>query len=586
MEDTGRRPWAPAGTSLAATSSAPSIGSADSQLLSSLATPTHSRLNGLGLPGSGGSGTAGAANGGLGLGGLSAPAPGPFPGLGGLGGAMPNFDNLNLGLNGMSAPLSTMPTMPTPQTGFGSGLGGVPGLGMAGLPLPLPPMAGLGAPLQAPPQQYQQAFEVTDGDEYGPPGTLRASLAALAPDGTGAQATKGALLTSRGVQDVLVRCWRRTPATTTLVDATALRSEVRALRMLSRRSMHVSRVLHHGVVELTQPAGLNVAGGDYLAMISETSELGTLDRATLQAQAAANASATAGAAAGAPATAILPFAIPDLQSMCVQLIEGLIQCHELNVRHRDIRPQNILLTRCGDEYYSRQFGRRLVLKYTNFVPIALLPLGQANGEGAVNAAATVEQERYLAPEVDADARRHGVRYQACSDVWSLGLTIYFMASGGHLPFDSHQQACEAANNAELRRQCLEKHGLHERLPMLYDLVERLVRPAYMRTDLHIIRCHPFLWTMESRRQMLLHFATATTMRNSETINALVSGIDKISPLYVFGGDGWVAPMAPYLSALIPAKIKTELGWSGTYLLQAIKSQLSYPELLSTNTLSS
>jgi serine/threonine protein kinase len=129
----------------------------------------------------------------------------------------------------------------------------------------------------------------------------------------------------------------------------------------------------------------------------------------------------------------MAYPVADLQSMCVQLIEGLIQCHELNIRHRDIRPANILVSRCADELYGRQFNRGLVLKYTNFVPSALLSLCHHNG------ATEAEAERWLAPEVDHDARRNGTRFQAASDVWSLGLTIYYLASGGHLPFDSHKQ---------------------------------------------------------------------------------------------------------------------------------------------------
>lgn len=336
-------------------------------------------------------------------------------------------------------------------------------------------------------------------------------------------------------------------------------TEIRALRTLSRRTVHASRILHHGVLELSHHPT-----GDFLSLLSDSSELGTLDRFTAMqtqlATAAATATSPTAGAAGNPAQ-VQAYPVSDLQSMCVQLIEGLIQCHELNIRHRDIRPANILVARCTDELYSRQFHRGLVLKYTNFVPTALLPLCHHNN------ASDAEQERWLAPEVDFDARRNGTRFQAGSDVWSLGLTIYYLASGGQLPFDSHKQAVEAAANPDYRRQCLEKHGLHERLPMLYDLVERLVRPAYMRTDLQIIRCHPFLWTLETRRAMLIQFANSTMIRNNDTINALVTGIDKISPLYVFGADGWVPPMAPFLAALIPAKIKQELGWSGTYLLQ-------------------
>jgi hypothetical protein len=38
-------------------------------------------------------------------------------------------------------------------------------------------------------------------------------------------------------------------------------------------------------------------------------------------------------------------------------------------------------------------------------------------------------------------------------------------------------------------------------------------------------------------------------------------------------------MAPFLLNLVPAKLKADFWWSGTYLLQAVKAQMSYPELL-------
>jgi serine/threonine protein kinase len=253
-------------------------------------------------------------------------------------------------------------------------------------------------------------------------------------------------------------------------------TEIRALRTLSRRTAHATRILHHGALELTHPSG------DLLALLSDASEFGTLDRftamqvrytvvdymqsfacdrlrcpththickcssfplmcfspfhANTQAQLAAAAAAASANANNGGANSSTPpsmaYPVADLQSMCVQLIEGLIQCHELNIRHRDIRPANILVSRCADELYGRQFNRGLVLKYTNFVPSALLSLCHHNG------ANEAEAERWLAPEVDHDARRNGTRFQAASDVWSLGLTIYYLASGGHLPFDSHKQ---------------------------------------------------------------------------------------------------------------------------------------------------
>jgi hypothetical protein len=50
--------------------------------------------------------------------------------------------------------------------------------------------------------------------------------------------------------------------------------EIRALRTLSRRTAHATRILHHGALELTHPSG------DLLALLSDASEFGTLDRFT------------------------------------------------------------------------------------------------------------------------------------------------------------------------------------------------------------------------------------------------------------------------------------------------------------------
>jgi hypothetical protein len=51
-------------------------------------------------------------------------------------------------------------------------------------------------------------------------------------------------------------------------------TEIRALRTLSRRTAHATRILHHGALELTHPSG------DLLALLSDASEFGTLDRFT------------------------------------------------------------------------------------------------------------------------------------------------------------------------------------------------------------------------------------------------------------------------------------------------------------------
>jgi serine/threonine-protein kinase HSL1 (negative regulator of Swe1 kinase) len=92
-----------------------------------------------------------------------------------------------------------------------------------------------------------------------------------------------------------------------------------------------------------------------------------------------------------------------------QILSAVGYCHSLNIYHRDLNPDNILLTKTGD------------VKITGF--------GMATFQRtAIHKMRTFSH--YAAPELN-----EGVSYDGDKvDIWSMGVILYSMLSG-RLPFD-------------------------------------------------------------------------------------------------------------------------------------------------------
>ena len=92
-------------------------------------------------------------------------------------------------------------------------------------------------------------------------------------------------------------------------------------------------------------------------------------------------------------------------SFFTQICLALKHCHDRNMLHRDLKPNNIFLTQRG------------------FVKLADFGIARALGGTQEKARSIVGTPLYLSPEIF-----QSQPYDAKTDVWSLGVLLYLMAA--------------------------------------------------------------------------------------------------------------------------------------------------------------
>jgi calcium/calmodulin-dependent protein kinase I len=106
---------------------------------------------------------------------------------------------------------------------------------------------------------------------------------------------------------------------------------------------------------------------------------------------------------------------PEAAIIMAELMQTLETCHNRGIAHRDIKPDNILFDRNGRVRLS-DFG-------------SAAWFGTQNGMERWMMSGIVGTPCYVAPEV----LREG-EYDEKIDVWSAGVVMYVMLSGGAVPF--------------------------------------------------------------------------------------------------------------------------------------------------------
>ncbi|MCL2152800.1 MAG: DUF5050 domain-containing protein [Oscillospiraceae bacterium] len=106
-----------------------------------------------------------------------------------------------------------------------------------------------------------------------------------------------------------------------------------------------------------------------------------------------------------------PLPVDEIIKLGIHICKMLEVCEQHNIIHRDIKPANIFITKYGD-YKLGDFGISRTL---------------ADG----SASTSIGTMDFIAPEV-ASFRQ---KYDSRVDIYSLGLTMYYLLNGNRLPFE-------------------------------------------------------------------------------------------------------------------------------------------------------
>src|SRR5205085_693910 len=111
-----------------------------------------------------------------------------------------------------------------------------------------------------------------------------------------------------------------------------------------------------------------------------------------------------------------------------QAAEGLAEAHRHGVLHRDVKPQNLMITPRG-QLKILDFGLAKQMRLGDSVDFEAPTATMLSTPGHV-----VGTMPYMSPE-----QLHGETLDACSDIFSLGVVVYEMLAGKH-PFQDKSAA--------------------------------------------------------------------------------------------------------------------------------------------------
>ena len=222
----------------------------------------------------------------------------------------------------------------------------------------------------------------------------------------------------------------------------------------------------------------------------------------------------------------------DLPDVLKQITAGVRYLHSLKIVHRDIKPQNILVSApkklpahpdifqpprllisdfglCkkleGDQSSFRATTAHAAGTSGWRAPELLVdddpntPLATPNLNSSTNPSAHSNSEPLV---FDTQTNRRATR---AIDIFSLGCVFYYVLTGGNHPFDRDGKYMREANIVKGNYNLADLANLGDYQWEANDLIARMLshEPKF-RPDAGTVLCHPFFWSAEERLEFLCH----------------------------------------------------------------------------------
>lgn len=287
----------------------------------------------------------------------------------------------------------------------------------------------------------------------------------------------------------------------------------------------------------------------------------------------------------------------DTLNVLKQITAGVQYLHSLKIVHRDIKPQNILVSapKLVPANPSQSQPPRLLI--SDFGLCKKLE-GDQNSFRATTAHAA-GTSGWRAPELlvddDLASPNHNAIHNSHSeplvvdpqtnrratraiDIFSLGCVFYYVLTGGNHPYDKNGKYMREANIVKSAYNIDELASLHDYQWEAKDLISSmLAHEPRARPDAGTILSHPFFWPAEERLEFLCHVSDAFEFEPREPPSAALQALEDYAPtiLAEAGGD--------FLRAL-PLQFRDTLGKQRKYngnkvldLLRALRNKKNHYE---------